>query len=274
MSEAPLDGQDAITKLDNDEDLLNIMKIRHIVYTFLARMFGHELAVSDIKTLSKRAKGLKVLPEVLQAEDDTKLNEALKLLVKTTESFDSRKEEGVALDLAVEYAGLFLGVRRKPPHPSESVYRSGNHLLMQKERDEVMFAYDKAGFEKDESFFKEPEDHIALELAFMSELSGQACDLLLEKNFDEFKDCLNVQKNFLEKHLTRWIEDLVKDIRVSAKIDFYLAIGNITARFVPLDSKLVSDAIGSLPSNNEKNNSGSVAGNPEEIIKRPIVSAI
>ena len=36
----------------------------------------------------------------------------------------------VLLEFAAEYAGLFLGVRKVPPHPSESAYENPEHLIM------------------------------------------------------------------------------------------------------------------------------------------------
>jgi len=75
----------------------------------------------------------------------------------------------VEQDLAVEYAGLFLNMRLVSVAPFESVYTSPEHLLMQEARDEVLSEYRREGLDKVKDF-KEPEDHIALELGFMAYL--------------------------------------------------------------------------------------------------------
>ena len=93
---------------------------------------------------------------------------------------------------------------------------------MQKERDEVLFAYEEAGFEKDKSF-KEPEDHIALELAFMAALSSGAAECLKKHDTAGFEKSLNMQKRFVDDHLSLWIGDLAHDVDESARIDFYLS---------------------------------------------------
>jgi putative dimethyl sulfoxide reductase chaperone len=237
---------------EDREALLNLMEIRYNVYAFLSKIFGHELSALDIKTLSGRARELQTLPEILDASDDTKLVEALKLLLNTTKGFDERNTDKVALELATEYAGLFLGVRQKPAHPSESVYLSSTRLLMQKERDEVLFAYQKAGFEKAGSNFKEPEDHIALELAFMAALSKDAAERLRSDNTVAFTESLLRQKDFLQKHLSLWVQDLAKDIEESARVDFYAVVADITASFVDLDKELVVDTIENLSTCDEK----------------------
>ena len=230
------------TEVDEEtRELLSLTEIRRDVYTFLSKMFWKELTPDEVKTLPQRVQALQVLPTVLDS-DDQEMVQALDLLAKTTRSFKERKDEKVARELATEYAGLFLGVRQKPSHPSESVYRSSTHLLMQKERDEVLFAYEKAGFEKDENF-KEPEDHIALELAFMAALSGAAAECLKKQDAAGFEKSLNKQKRFVDDHLSLWVGDLAHDVDQSARIDFYLAIADLTARFVQLDKQLIMDSM-------------------------------
>lgn len=245
MSESVQERRAEPTKIDGEE-LLNLMEVRQIVYTFLSEVLEVELSPSYVKTLWERTKGLQNLPAVLRANYDTKLADALKLLVKTTALFNRRNEERVAIELASEYAKLFLDVKRIPAYPSESVYRNSTHCQMQKEWDQVMIAYEKAGFKKDENFFIVPEDHIALELAFMAKLSEEAMDLLLAKDREGFKESLTQQEDFLQKHLGLWVEDLATNIIENAGTDFYVAIGNITARFVKLDERRISDTIESL----------------------------
>ena len=112
------------TKVDEEtKELLGLTEIRRDVYTFLSKMFWKELTPFEVKTLPQRVQALQVLPTVLDSNDQEMVL-ALDRLAKTTQRFKERKDEKVARELATEYAGLFLGVRQKPSHPSESVYRS------------------------------------------------------------------------------------------------------------------------------------------------------
>jgi len=220
------------------------MSIRYSVYSFLSWLFAKELSQEDIAGMRVRVEALQSLPTALNATNKP-LSEGITLLSRAVIAMEDKDQERVRLELATEYAGLFLGVRQRPPHPSESVYRSTRHDIMQKERDQVMSAYREMGFEKVKDF-KEPEDHIALELDFMAALSKKAQDLLGSDNTAEVERYIRKQKAFLDEHLALWIDDLVKDIESSARIDFYLGAGFITQGFVKIDRTLLTQILEKL----------------------------
>jgi TorA maturation chaperone TorD len=222
---------------------------RRLTYAFLSRIYEKEMTEELLKELLKE--NSLILQFAGADNPGEKFLKGLEMLNKYLEGLRGRDLAQVRLELAVEYANLFLGVKGKPPHPSESVYRSAGHVMYQEERDEVLSTYLKAGVNKVNEF-KEPEDHIALELAFMAELSREARDRLSDKDMKGFMESLVQQKDFLQKHLCLWVEDLAKYIEKSARIDFYVAIGDITARFVGLDEVLVSRTIESLSSQDGK----------------------
>jgi TorA maturation chaperone TorD len=95
-----------------------------------------------------------------------------------------------------------LGVRQTSPHPSECVYTTADHLIMQKSRDDVAKIYMDMGLEK-VAKFTEPEDHIALELQFMAYLSGKTSEALKNKDHGAAERYLEVQRDFLDEHLVR-----------------------------------------------------------------------
>jgi len=153
--------------------------------------------------------------------------------------------EKARLELAVEYAGLFLGVWRVPAHPSESAYFSDGQLIMQEPRDEVLKLYRSMGVDK-AGQFKEPEDHIALELQFMTHLCEKTNTALKDGNILEAMKCLEVQRNFLDEHLGKWVPRLSADILKSARGEFYKSIAKITEGYVEMDKNLVLELIESL----------------------------
>jgi TorA maturation chaperone TorD len=148
--------------------------------------------------------------------------------------------EKVRLDLAVEYAGLFLGVWGKPAHPSESYYLTEGQLIMQQPRDDMLKLYRAMGVDR-AGEFKEPEDHIALELQFMAHLCDKTNAALKDGNFKGARKYLDVQRNFLDEHLGKWVPKLAFDILKSARHEFYRAIAKITKAYVDLDKELVAD---------------------------------
>jgi len=72
---------------------------------------------------------------------------------------------------ARRFCTLFLNVSPndvvKHVHPFASVYLSPERLVMQEQRDEALEFYARFGLGVDENF-KEPEDHVAAELSFLS----------------------------------------------------------------------------------------------------------
>jgi len=158
--------------------------------------------------------------------------------------------EKARLELAVEYAGLFLGVWRVPAHPSESAYFSDGQLIMQEPRDEVLKLYRSMGVDK-AGQFKEPEDHIALELQFMTHLCEKTNADLKRGNIPEARKCLEVQRDFLNEHLGKWVPRLAADILKSSRGEFYKAIAKITEGYVEMDKKLVVELIDSLATDSE-----------------------
>ena len=115
-------------------ELKNLSKNRQGFYAFLSRIFEKEVdneflaAIRDKKNLfAQSIEGL-----------DKKMTRGLGLVNSYLDNSSNKSSDEICLELAVEYAGLFLGVWGKPPHPSESVYGSVGGLVMQKERDEVL----------------------------------------------------------------------------------------------------------------------------------------
>jgi putative dimethyl sulfoxide reductase chaperone len=157
-------------------------------------------------------------------------------------SLKEKDLETVRVELAVEYAGLFLGVWRTPAHPSESSYATEGQLIMAKARDEVLKIYRSMGANKIPEF-AEPEDHIAIELQFMAYLCDKITAALKNRDIPEARKCLEVQEDFLNDHLGRWLPKLATDILKSARHEFYKAIAKITEGYVEMDKKVIAEFI-------------------------------
>jgi anaerobic sulfite reductase subunit A len=175
----------------------------------------------------------------------TILADGFKQIAEYASTLKGNELEKARLELAVEYAGLFLGVWRVPAHPSESAYFTQGQLIMQEPRDEVLKLYRSMGVDRS-SEFKEPEDHIALELQFMTHLCEKTNTFLQNGDFREAKKLLEVQRDFLNEHLGKWVPKLSADILKSARRDFYKAVAKITEGYIEMDKKLVVELIDSL----------------------------
>ena len=140
-------------------------------------------------------------------------------------------------DLAVEYAGLFLGVGLKHVYLVESVYLGKDHLLYEAPYHEVLEAYRSLSFAKAKDF-PEPEDHVAVEFDFMSNLCKWASQTIQKRDVENALAYLNLQNEFLRDHILRWVPDLCKKLDDAASISFYKALAHLTLGFVTLDNEI------------------------------------
>jgi TorA maturation chaperone TorD len=222
---------------------------RKVIYTFLARTFATEVTVDYLRELLDKKD-----PFMASAQDPeiigTQLAAGFKELAEFASSLKQNDLEKTRLELAVEYAGLFLGVWHVPAHPSESAYYTQGQLIMQQPRDEVLKLYRSMGVDKALQF-REPEDHIALELQFMLHLCDKTNEALKRNDFPEAGRRLEIQRDFLDDHLSKWVPKLCSDILKSAKREFYKAIAKITEGYIEMDKATIVDLINSLASSSK-----------------------
>ncbi len=219
-------------------ELVTVNRNRAATYLFLSKAYEKELTEDQIDEI--RTKGrLPLGPHDLDDLENTDIKEGFDLLTRYVSAMKGRDLNDVAIELAAEYASIFLGIRQIVPHPSESVYLGAEHLVMQKQRDEVLEMYRAVGLDKI-SAFTEPEDHIAVELSFMAHLAEKMASALEADMIDDAKRYLGFQKRFLDEHLARWTPQLCADILKAARIDFYRGVAMITRGFVSMDLSTVN----------------------------------
>ncbi|MEM1676273.1 MAG: molecular chaperone TorD family protein [Nitrososphaerota archaeon] len=226
--------------MPSKEDMLEVLNNRRLIYWFFSRVCEREIKDDFLKQLVSMDNPLLKMSFSLDLGDE-EIREGLEDMKKYIEEALKRDLKEVELELAVDYANIFLGVKharekKGAPHPSESVYKTG--LLMQEPYDEVLQAYWDAGVDvvKD---FKEPADHVAIELQFMSYLCRKASESLQKGDKESLIKFLKAQKDFLEKHILQWIPRLAKDILESADTDFYKGFGKVLGRYVQYDKEIV-----------------------------------
>jgi TorA maturation chaperone TorD len=207
-----------------------VNKDRYRVYVFLSKLYEREVSLELLKDLSGENSPFGTSGEL----GDEGLLKGFQLMSKYIKDAKGRDLNQVRLELAVEYANLFLGFRAKPSHPSESVYLSEDHTMYQEPRDRVLRTYRNAGVDKAKEY-AEPEDHIAIELQFMAYLCRKTVEAIERSEKAEEKKLLQIQREFLNDHLAKWVPRLTRDILETAGIDFYKGLAYVTDAFVELD---------------------------------------
>jgi TorA maturation chaperone TorD len=215
---------------------LEILQSRASTYGFLSHVYRKEVTASFLTGLVQQLTGE---PE---GETESQGYRALRRFVRETEGTDLEK---VRTQLAAAYAALFLNMGPNPVFPFESVYTSAEGLLMQKARDEVLAEYRKEGLDRIGEF-KEPEDHIAIELEFMSYLCQKTAEAIQAGDRDAVVGYLQKQKEFLEKHLLVWIPRFCKDVVKATKSDFYKGIAQITDEHLSLEGETIAELMAAV----------------------------
>ncbi len=210
---------------------------RRLAYAWLSRAYEKEVTASLLREIVS-GKSSVLNAEALSEVPDGELKRGLETLGEYLMALKQRDLEQARLELAVDYANLFLGVKRKVWHPSESAYTSKSHLVMQEPLDRVLQAYWDAGVDKEKEF-TEPADHIAVELQFMAHLCGKSTEALREDRKDDARRYFMMQEDFLKKHLSLWIDLFAKDVEKNAETGFYRGVAVITQSFVELDGTMI-----------------------------------
>ncbi|CDX04467.1 anaerobic sulfite reductase subunit A [Desulfitobacterium sp. LBE] len=222
--------------MDKLSEYSSLLSSRETMYRFLGRFYRVEVN----QDLLKQMQGMSFPAE----SSDAELNQGYRML----EGYLQKLGRDPVTDLAVDYAKVFLGagmVNAYAAYPYESVYTSPERLVMQDARDEVVALYRAKGLDiVNASIF--PEDHITLELEFMSHLCLEARGALHAQNLAAAAKSLQEQRAFLAHHLSNWVPDFCTDVEKHAETDFYKAIAKITAGYLHLELSLLENLIAEI----------------------------
>lgn len=137
-------------------------------------------------------------------------------------------------DMAVDYARVFLSAGvydGLTAEPYESVFTSEDNLMMQEARDEVVAIYRSQSVAVDPELHM-PEDHLGLELDFVSTMAARAAQAIREadansENYSKAADIVRVQHDFIEGHILNWIDQLIEKVDEFAELPIYPALMRI-----------------------------------------------
>lgn len=148
--------------------------------------------------------------------------------------------------LAVVFNRVFFGMGPRTAQkafPYESVYTSSEGLMMQEAYTLAVSAYREKRLAKNPAF-PEPEDHLAVELAFMQSLCDRAAAALDGGNEEEAERLFTEQRAFLGDHLLTWIGRFAADAKQSAEEGFYWHLAAFTEAFLKADAEALDEVLG------------------------------
>lgn len=128
--------------------------------------------------------------------------------------------------LSIAHAELFIGPFELIAPPYGSVYLEKNRQIMGDSTIGVLRSYQDAGLALDE---KEPADHIAIELEFLSFLSIREAEARAKGEASEAEQLLEKQKAFYHSYLS-WVPGFCEAIRKGTKSHFYKSLADCLDR--------------------------------------------
>ncbi|MBI4653495.1 MAG: molecular chaperone TorD family protein [Nitrospirae bacterium] len=141
-------------------------------------------------------------------------------------------------EILVDYSALFIGPFELLAPPYGSVYLEGKRTVMGDTTIDAVKHYRKAGVEMDPAQNDIP-DHISVELEFMYYLINKGVEAYQNANNEEALKYINMQEDFLRRHLGVWVPKFAKDLRNGAQNSFYKNLADCTLAFIKSDMEYI-----------------------------------
>lgn len=132
-------------------------------------------------------------------------------------------------ELQIAHADLFVGPFALKASPYGSTYLEKTHMVMGDSTMEVIKHYERVGLEVD---IKQPPDHIAIELEFLSYLCSLEAEALQGGDLKKGVELAAEQKFFLGAYVLPWMPEFVENIRSGTENTFYLCLADCFEKFL------------------------------------------
>lgn len=222
---------------------MRMLALRENVYGLLAPGFRRPTpagleAITSGDAAGVLAEGIGVLTCPLSAAGSS----SLEVLLEEARSGDATVR---ANGLQAEYCRLFVGPYSLACPPYGSVYLDGGQV-MGLSAIEAASRYRQAGL-RVAGHWKEPPDHIAVELAFMARLSARYLAAVEASHEDEALCHLEAQRDFLCGHLGRWGPLFADRLVRATSCSLYRLLGEFLPAWLAFDADLLDNATAALP---------------------------
>ncbi|PIE69727.1 MAG: molybdopterin oxidoreductase [Deltaproteobacteria bacterium] len=189
------------------------------IYQLLSVLYQDELHLDLVRSMGEG----KFYESMERLQQRCTIQDFCSGLAKMAAALKAEDSAAVYAELRSEYAELFLNAGKNPAFPYESCYVSREPLVMQAPVGEVRKAFKEAGVRKNEAF-TDLDDHIAVELAFMSHLATAAAAGESQADTRQFE--------FLRTHLMAWTVEFCAVLTSAAGNLFYQGLAELTMSFL------------------------------------------
>ncbi len=168
-----------------------------------------------------------IFAEAPLGNDQPDVQAGLQLLQEwTMRNREALNDEAFAA-LAADYTRLFQGPGKVLAPPWESVHSSEERMTFQQQTLDVRNWYRRFGLQAIR-LYQEPDDHIGLELIFVSHLAQRGLQALAQNEAAAFEELIAAQRDFLTEHLLNWAALWSKSVHTQAGTDFFRGIALLT----------------------------------------------
>lgn len=162
--------------------------------------------------------------------------------VTLEKDFLDAPEEQLLSDLAVEYTRLFIGPG-KHISPHESVHTRGHdESLWGRSTVEVKDFIESVGIEFRPDYHGMP-DHISVELELMQKLTEAEAKAWQRGDYAEATMWLQLEQEFTDKHLARWVPAFCKQVVGQAELSFYSEMAMVTKEVLEMEKKQIEGLV-------------------------------
>lgn len=218
------------------EDLELMLSNRVFLYRLLWRTFSEEPSDGYLEILEGEH-----ADQVLRMTVES-LPESSSEIIGLFATLKERASQCGLETISSEYMKLFIGPNKLPAPPWASVYLGKDGIMFDHCTLEVRNIYRSFGY-LPEAYPKVADDHLAIELAFVSALYGKALDG--EREGDEanrVRYCAGV-RDFLSDHMASWLEPFEQQLGESKYADgFYHTAVKLVKELVGIDALWLAKA--------------------------------
>lgn len=211
-------------------DYSAINQSRLMIYDLLSSLFGGPIEYGTLCQIGKN-NSLKSLSTI---------SEGANLILRMVEESKERGEEAINKELKEEYNRLFIGPNSLPAPLWESVYLDKEHIMFGEKTLEVRAAYEEFGL-RFVRLNKEPEDHIAIELEFLSYLIENFSTFNPSCNKEQLIKYLDAQIRFMNDHLMKWAPQFCELMIKATECKLYKGAALLLAEFLPCDLEIATN---------------------------------
>lgn len=219
--------------------MIDAHKGREVIYSCLSRMFLELPSLDLYKMLETILPSLENM--VIDDEDDfiTQGVNGIKRFLDSRKNLSEEALKSFDEKVVMDFTRLYCLTDSVPI--SESVYTSISHLTNDDVTGYVKELYNKCKFDM-KNTSNEPSDHISYELMFMSYLAKGTYKHIENNNMVEADKLLNLQRQFINEHILKWLGDFVKaTVKFTESYSLYAPIAYFALGYVNEDNVFLGE---------------------------------